>query len=208
MNNNDIEILNDLYISRKENLEIKNYFDNNFTIDKILKICAITDEEYESLEFDEKRFVDVIKNYYQIKKNENDKIILECLQNICQDKDFFKSDYGQKKEMYAHTIPVLLDFLSTNYLPDYLFKAQELLLKDKEYLLTKKDIITQAEKEKYKSLKANKESIKKERNRLKYLAEKTDRKQKEEDEYKKLKAKIDQIEKEEKKNPQNTKKIC
>lgn len=110
------DILNELYESTEDNSEINEICDK-IPLNDILQICTIDGKDYENLEFDERRFVDVVKIYYQKKKDSIDNTIIKCLKKITQDEDFFKDDYGQKKEMYGHTIPVSFEFIDkTNYL--------------------------------------------------------------------------------------------
>ena len=115
------DILNELYESTEDNSEINEICDK-IPLNDILQICAIDGKDYENLEFDERRFVDVVKIYYQKKKESIDNTIIKCLKKITQDEDFFKDDYGQKKEMYGHTIPVSFEFIDK---ANYLFKKGE-----------------------------------------------------------------------------------
>lgn len=113
-----VEILSELYKENNNDDEYYNLLKNEkINFDKVLEIKNISDQEYEILDTDTKRFVDEVVRFYWKEKNKIDKAILNCLKNICKDSNFFKSDYGLTKEMYAYTIPVSIDFLDEiNYL--------------------------------------------------------------------------------------------
>lgn len=132
-----IEILEERYDSKKfDKSTIK--ICESMDLKDVLKLYNISDEQYEILSFDERIFVDTVRVYYQNQKKNIDNKIKECLESICSDKFFFKNDYGQKKEMYAYTIPVSIEILD-KAIPDYLFNTKKISEKEKnEY----KEIIT------------------------------------------------------------------
>lgn len=157
--NQYLGILKELYGSTEENSKIKEICEN-ISLDEILKICAITDEDYESLEFDQKRFVDVVRIYYQIKKDEIDNMINDALKKIAKDENFFKNDYGLKKQMYGHTIPVSFEFIDK---ADYLYKngkmSKDEKAKFKELISKKTKTLSLDEKKEKKKICAKIETL-------------------------------------------------
>ncbi len=126
-----LEILSELYKGKTDDeyCEILKKID----FKEVLKICAITDKEYEVLDTDTKRFVDEVIRFYWKEKNNIDTTIHKCLEAICQDSSFFKSDYGNTKEIYAYTIPVSIEFLDKI---NYLSKTDKLSKTNKPYKIT------------------------------------------------------------------------
>jgi len=126
------EVLNEKYNDNNNNNYITLCEDNRarLTYKVITAICSISNNDYDSLEYDIKRFVDVIRDYYDYRKSETDKEIKNNLQDICLDPFFFKDDYDKssKKEAdnssdeisYAYAIPASIDvFNKAKYKKDW-----------------------------------------------------------------------------------------
>ena len=124
---------------------------NKMSLKEILQIYNIDDKNLEYLEADQKRFVEVIRDYYSIKKKETDDKIDSCLKAICKDKYFFKNDYGNKKQMYANCIPIILDCIN---IEDYL--CEEFYLSEDNEPKRNEIQITKEQKEKYLEFKSKK----------------------------------------------------